>query len=83
MNTSTKKDRDLDRAMAAAREYRETAEKYGSNHAKCVELADQIFGYVGHWDTSGVMQGREAKRILPQAVREAMGFHNIQDWRMP
>jgi hypothetical protein len=57
----------LDRAMAAAREYRETAEREGSHHAKCHQLRDQIFGWVGRWDDNG-------KPILPQIVRKAMGL---------
>ena len=65
--------RNYNRAMAAAREYRETATRYGSNHAKCRELADQIFGYVGSWDLSA-LPGGEAKRVLPKPVREAMGL---------
>ena len=64
-----------ERALDAAREYRETATSYGSNHAKCRELADQIFGYVGSWDLSS-LPGGEAKRVLPAAVREAMGLRN-------
>jgi hypothetical protein len=73
--------RNLDRAMSAAKVYRETAEKYGSNHATCRQLADEIFYYVGRWDLSAC-PGGEARRVIPASVREAMGFHNIQDWRM-
>lgn len=56
-----------ERAMASAREYRETAEREGSNHAKCYELRDQIFGWVGRWNHIGLP-------ILPEAIRREMGL---------
>lgn len=58
--------KNLERAMVAASEYRRTAEREGSNHAKCIELRDDIAGLVGHWT--------DGRLVIPDAVRAEMGL---------
>jgi hypothetical protein len=60
--------RNLGLAIAAAHEYAETASRYGSNHARCIQLRDQIDFFVG--------KRVDGKWVLPDVVRKAMAVRS-------
>lgn len=68
MNTTTNKNLDL--AMAAAREYKEIRERDPGEKARLAQLRDNIDGWVGKWQT---VDGKD-KLVIPDVVRAAMGL---------